>query len=130
MTRNLHLEGISRKFSPLFAGPFRCLRVKGTSAELALPPEMAIHPWFHSSLLKPHKGDLPAPQHLEVEGEADSGEFEVEKIVDKQISRNRVEYLVKWRHYGAESYTWEPLKNLSNAKEAVAQFEQQKSAPR
>ena len=91
---------------------------------------MPIHPWFHSSLLKLHQGDLPAPQHLEVEGEADGAEFEVEKILDKRISRNKVEYLVKWRHFGTESNTWEPLKNLKNAREVVDEFGQRRAAKR
>ena len=45
-------------------------------------------------------------------------EFEVEAILDqrrRRTDRGRVtEYLVRWRGFGPEADTWEPLANLSN----------------
>ena len=112
-TKNLKLQGISSKFQPKFVGPFKCLQVKGPSALLDLPANMKIHPWFHSNLLKPHVGELPEPVELAVEGEAE--EFEVQRILDRRVARGKLEYLVQWKHFGAESNTWEPLSNLRNA---------------
>ena len=65
-------------------------------------------------------GALPEPVPLEVEGEDRAEEFEVERILDKRVARNRVEYLVHWRGYGPESNTWEPLKDLGNARDLVS----------
>jgi hypothetical protein len=55
--------------------------------------------------------------------------YEVESILDKRTSRAtrgkpaRVEYKVKWRNWSVRSSTWEPLENLSGAKDAIREFE-------
>ena len=67
---------------------------------------------------------------LEVEGEDGAEEFEVERILDKRVARNRVEYLVHRRGYSPERNTWEPLKNLGNARDLVSEFEQRRGAAR
>ena len=91
---------------------------------------MSVHPWFHSSLLKPHHGPIPEPVELAVEGEPGQEEYEVQSILDRRVARNRIEYLVQWKGYGAEDNTWEPLSNLKNAQVAVAEFEKLRAAPR
>uniref|UniRef100_A0A3Q2VAT9 Chromodomain protein, Y-like n=1 Tax=Haplochromis burtoni TaxID=8153 RepID=A0A3Q2VAT9_HAPBU len=52
--------------------------------------------------------------------------YEVERIVDRRRNRKgRVEYLVRWRGYGAEGDTWEPESHLSTCMAYVHQFNRQ-----
>ena len=51
-----------------------------------------------------------------------SDEFEVECIMGTRTSRNKVEYLVRWKGYSPFDDTWEPATGLENAKEAISKF--------
>jgi len=43
--------------------------------------------------------------------------------MDSQLSRNRLQYLVKWKGYPERhEWTWEPLRNLTHANQAVDDF--------
>ena len=59
--------------------------------------------------------------------EDDSGEYELERLLNSQISkqgrgRGRLEYLVKWKNYPLEEASWEPVTNLMNTQEAIKEF--------
>ena len=49
--------------------------------------------------------------------------YTVEKIVEKRIRNNKVEYFVKWEGYPKEQNTWEPKINLENVLYLVDAFE-------
>ena len=56
-------------------------------------------------------------------------EYEVEKIVDRRAIKGRAdehEYRVRWRGYGGESDTWEPILHLRNAMDKVVAYERNK----
>ena len=59
----------------------------------------------------------------------EGGEFyEVDKVLAKQKHRGKVQYLISWVRYLLEENTWEPLSNLGDAKEAIAEFVQEDKA--
>ena len=94
---------------------------------------MRIHPVFHVSLLKryienseefPNRIVKPPPPEI-VDGEE---EYEVEEILDKKVQqrgrRQDTKYLVKWKGYPDHDATWEPASALTNAPEAIKNFEE------
>ena len=52
-----------------------------------------------------------------------SEEYTVEKIVDRRKRYNRWEYRVRWQGYGPEEDTWEIMRNVTNARDAVKEFQ-------
>jgi len=62
------------------------------------------------------------PKPVIIEGEE---EFEVEKISNKRIVREKEKFLVRWKGYTAEEDTWENKENLENAKELVEEFKKE-----
>ena len=54
-----------------------------------------------------------------VEGEP---EFNVKEILQVQKTRNQFKWLVKWKGYGREDNTWEPLDNLKGAMARLSVF--------
>ena len=123
----------SKKLRGKYDGPFRITKmVSPVAARLELRPGMNIHPVFHVSLLRKltsrptelrQENDTP-PEPVEILGQT---EYEVESILDKrERTRGRgktIQYLVKWKNYGLSDCTWEPLNHLSNAQQAVEDYE-------
>jgi hypothetical protein len=86
---------------------------------------MKIHLVFHVSLLEPYyesriPGQVQAPlPPIQVNGEE---EFEVEEILDSKIKNRVLYFLIHWQGYDISECTWEPIKNLTNAQEALQDF--------
>ena len=128
-TQNLRIEeGKSRKLTDKFVGPFKVIEIISKSAyRLGLPQSWKIHDVFHVSKLRRYnrneqktpKYERPPP--IEVEGNL---EYEVEEILDKRKRRNATEYLILWKGFPKEDATWEPLRNLNNAKNAIKIYEE------
>jgi hypothetical protein len=115
----------TRKLMPRFLGPFEVVKVVGNVAyKLALPPHLKVHPVFHVSQLEAYRTDgryQPPPPEVVIDG---IPEYEVAAIKSKRIGRGgKISYLVSWKGYGPEHDTWEPLPNLRNAQDVVAEFE-------
>src|SRR5882724_6846635 len=94
---------------------------------LKLPSSFGqTHPVFLVTLLRPHNADTiakcvqqdPPPPivHNRVE------EYEVECILDTQVFRGRLEYLVHWKGYGIEEDEWRPSKDIKGSKWLVSEF--------
>src|SRR5277367_1788656 len=119
---------LSQKLDVKRMGPFKVLEVVGEGKlayRLELPVQMRVHPVFHVSLLEPYWENMLLGRarepllRVEVEGEL---EYEVARILDSKIERGRLKYLVDWVDCGPEERTWEPMKNVENAPDAVATF--------
>jgi len=134
-TENIERAGIGTpKFMPLWIGPFKVIkRVEPTAYELELARDMRMHDVFHVSLLKPRNaekhGIIPIPPTLTL---GKQQEFEVQKILDhreRHIShagrgspKCKREYLVPWRGQVYSNKTWEPKRNLQNARKKVHEY--------
>ncbi|XP_076241936.1 suppressor of variegation 3-9 isoform X1 [Calliopsis andreniformis] len=53
--------------------------------------------------------------------------WEVEEIVGKRDRAGMLTYLVKWKDWGPEYNTWEPVSNLINCSDILENFERDKS---
>ena len=51
------------------------------------------------------------------------GIYEVEKIINYKIYKNRKYYLIKWLSYPIHASTWEPKSNLKNLDNLIVRFE-------
>ncbi|KAG5720268.1 hypothetical protein E4T56_gene3342 [Termitomyces sp. T112] len=74
----------------------------------------------------PFPGQRPSrPPPVEVE---DEYHYEVNEILDSQIVRGRLQYLVCWKGYGPEDDTWKPQKNLDRAPDKLRDFHRRNPA--
>ena len=121
-------ERPTRKFTEQFISPYKVKKIVSTNAvELELPAAIKIHPVVNVSRIVMYKEQvegqrLVPPAPVEIGGKQ---EYEVEKILNKKLFRGKMRYLVRWKGYTAEEDTWEKEEDLENAKEAVAEFEEQ-----
>ena len=114
----------------------------GPSAyQVRIPASWKTYNVFNEVLLKPyHAPHYPRQKAIEEEkrneqeGEAAENKYEVEDLLDSQISgkgRGHLEYLVKWKNYPREDASWEPKDNLTNAQEILDEFHKKfPNAPR
>ncbi|XP_062615983.1 chromodomain Y-like protein [Saccostrea cucullata] len=54
---------------------------------------------------------------------ADNKHYEVEKILDKSSINDQVYYLIRWKGFGSEWDTWEPVDNLIDCLQLVLDFD-------
>ncbi|KAM4064780.1 reverse transcriptase (RNA-dependent DNA polymerase) [Hirsutella rhossiliensis] len=110
--RNIKTKRPSNKLDFKKLGPFKVKKtISKVNYELSLPTTMRIHPIFHISLLEPAPRDAKPQDKIEVD---DDQEYEAEQILDTRRQGQQQEYLVKWKEYGPEENTWEPLKHLTH----------------
>jgi len=104
--------------------------VSHVAYKLLLPRKMTIHKVFHVSLLKPYTEDLIHPTPLPPEPVIVDGheEYCVEEILDHRWTtrhgQRQRELLVRWRDYGPNEDSWEPLRELDHS-EAYDRYEQE-----
>ena len=53
---------------------------------------------------------------------------QVDKILQQRKRKGVLEYLVRWRGYGAENDSWEPGKNLKDCAEKIKAFNDNEKA--
>ncbi|XP_076163102.1 suppressor of variegation 3-9 isoform X2 [Ptiloglossa arizonensis] len=52
--------------------------------------------------------------------------WEVEKILEKREKNGKLNYLIKWKNWGSEYNSWEPVSNLINCTDILEEFERDK----
>lgn len=127
--RNIRTTRPSDKLSEKQLGPFTISKViSDTAYKLDLPDHLAsIHPVFHVSLLTP-ASDQPVPGQVQEPPPAVQVEgqelWTVAEVQDSRIRHRRLEYLVLWDGFDQEGdrSTWEPMENLAEAPDVVADF--------
>lgn len=127
--RNISTVRPNKKLDQKYDGPFEIEAAVGKQAyRLRLTGAYAqskIHPVFHVSLLKPYT-ERAGPGEEEVRPTAElidgEEEWEVEGIIGERHVHGRHEFLVKWKGYPSYENSWEPISNLKNANEAVAEY--------
>ena len=127
--KNIHTDHPSEKLRPKRFGPFEIKDTIGTvNFRLKLPNSWKrIHDVFHASRLTPYKENevygpnYPKPAPDLIEGQE---EFEVEAIVGaRRFGRwKTLQYLIKWKGYPESDNSWEAAANVTNAKDAIADF--------
>lgn len=112
----------SQKLLARFAGPHTIVeQLSPVSFRLDLPATMKIHPVFHVDRLRPYHpspstfGERTPPRPAPVIVEEEE-EYEVEGIAAHQRRHNRMEYLVQWKGYPREEWSWQPEKDLTHCK--------------
>ena len=113
-SRNMSTQRPTKKLDHKLRGPWRVVKKVGSRAyELALPPNIKVHPVFHISLLEPYRESKypgrsqPPPEPEVIEGEL---EYVVDSVVKSRYNGTKkcVEYLVKWKGFPPEEATYEP----------------------
>jgi len=116
------------KLTEHFVGPYKVKGIVSSNAiELELPKSIKIHPVVNVSRVRLYKPQVERqkkipPKPVIIEGEE---EFEVEKILNKRMVREKEKFLVRWKGYTAEGDTWESRENLENMEELVEEFERE-----
>jgi hypothetical protein len=109
-----------RHLVPRWLGPFKVIKASETpNFTLQLPRTMArIHPVFHGNILKRYKardveqfpGMKIQAKIVEMGKETGKELFEIEDIIDKDVTVKRgksiTKYRVRWKGYKAEEDSW------------------------
>ena len=125
-SHNLKMNYPSRKIAPRKEGPFEIKEVLGpVTYRLKLPPKWKIHSVIHAALLSPFKENnvygknFTQPPPDLVDGQE---EYEIEAIIRHRNQGKGYAYLVKWKNYPTSENTWEPERNLNNARTILAKY--------
>ncbi|SJL13535.1 uncharacterized protein ARMOST_16979 [Armillaria ostoyae] len=141
-TTNLHLARPKKKLDDKHVGPFLVLEKHGLSAyKLKLLATWKIYPVFNETLLTPYvaptfanqKQNPPPPPDII----NDEEQYEIDTILDhklrkvhgakdpktgKYTTKTVTDYLVAWKGYGKEENQWTKESELGYAKEAIAEY--------
>ena len=131
---NITVDRPMTKLSDKRYGPYKILEKVGKSAyKLKLEPRFKrLHNVFNECLLRPcippafpsqRKPEPVQPPDSDEEGDEEDRQYEVQQILEAAVNDDgELEYLVKWKNFGAEENSWEPASALTGAGACVRQF--------
>jgi len=99
---------------------------EGHPAETRPTVEAIAEPPVEAAV-EPPTPPVPESEEAAEEAEAPAGEYTVEKILKSRVLRGRCQYLVKWQGFPEEAATWEPEENLEHARDAIEDWEAERS---
>ncbi|EFQ96955.1 hypothetical protein MGYG_09215 [Nannizzia gypsea CBS 118893] len=128
LRRNIKTLRPNDKLDHRKIGPFKILEKTGqVNYKLQLPEHMKIHPVFHVSLIEKAPQNAK-PYEPEIQQENQEQEYEVERILDEKRINGKIHYLVKWKGYDDSENTYEPMRNLQNATQAIEKYHQRRDS--
>jgi hypothetical protein len=133
MAKDIKIHQKTPKLGPRQLGLYKVLeRIGDLDYCFELPSYLNLNPMFYVSCLSPwHNNGLykpPLPEHVVIQGKE---EYEVNSIINSRVNRCQLQYFICWKGYSKGKNTWEPAKNLSYAKKAIAKFHKENpAAPR
>jgi hypothetical protein len=116
------------KLQHQYTGPYEVLQCIGKNAyRLKLPTTLSrvhdvinisfLERWIDPVTAEPSRKSNPPPTPIMAE-EQDSGVqkeyYEIEQILDHRTYYGKKQYLVRWKGYGPEDDSWEPIANVHN----------------
>lgn len=106
-TKYLRLKVPCKKLDPKYLGPFPIIRViNPVTLELKLSWLLGrVHPVFHSSLLKPLEESNIQPL-LQPPGSVVGDHYVIDQVLDSQLHRGKLQYLVRWKGYPTTDASW------------------------
>jgi hypothetical protein len=125
-----------KKLNEKFIGPFKIIeRLSNVSFRVELPVKYQVHNVFHTSLLRSsYENDSemfpsrtitnvqpPVVKSINIDEE---DEWEIEKLIDRRLKRNRLEYLVRWKGWSSEYDEWKTVDQLQNARQLMIEYDQ------
>jgi len=116
-----------RALQPRYEGPFKVIeKLSPVTFKLELPSKYcSIHPVFHAVKLATYNEPTivgqkrPTSQPVIIDG---NEEWMVEKILQHRMRGKSTEYLVRWEGFTRDHDSWEPERNLKNAKEKIKEY--------
>ena len=116
-TRNMQTKRPNKKLSDKFDGAFLITKIVNLHAyKLELPRDWTIHPVFHTNLLRPGSTDsLPgqlAPPPVPIIDEEGQETWEVTRILNSRMFRNKLQFLVNWV---GDRPDWQLFENVTGA---------------
>ena len=124
-TEHLRRERPARKLDFKRIGPYKIIeKINDNAFKLELPIGSRQHPVINVSKLSPFVEPIPGIDEVEPDPDLVDGfeEFEVERILDRKMVKDKPYYLIKWKGYSELHNSWELEDNLTNCSEILEKF--------
>jgi len=111
----------NHKLAPV-ATPLRVIeRLSPVSYRLELPAGSRIHDVVSIHHLRRYRGTGEDIRPLPIVVD-DEEQWEVEKIEGERVKQGVTEFLIRWKGYGNDDRTWEPMEHLRNAQDSILEW--------